>query len=357
MHAKWMVVVAAVGALCLAGGGPARADDFKRELVKGALGKSIPLMLTSAETFQARMGKVCASCHHQMIPSVAYDAARQMGFAVDEKRARAQSDFSYRFITQYAPAVQASLDGDPDPLQRLKDPIGDPRVMALPLYAQAVDGRKRDPKLETLALFMARGQAEDGRWAVGDARPPSEGSEFTATAMAVRGIRAYGPESAREELERRVAKAREWLLRKKPKSTEDKAFRLFGLKWSGADEAAIRQAADDLLDDQRDDGGWSQLPNKPSDAYATGEVLVALRESGALPAWESAYQRGAMWLGMTQQKDGSWHVSKRAVAVQPYFESGFPHGKDQYISIMATAWASAAVAYCVEPAPQRASRN
>jgi hypothetical protein len=39
-------------------------------------------------------------------------------------------------------------------------------------------------------------------------------------------------------------------------------------------------------------------------------------------------------------QDGSWHVRKRALPTQPYFESGFPNGVDQYISAAATNWAT-----------------
>ena len=40
-----------------------------------------------------------------------------------------------------------------------------------------------------------------------------------------------------------------------------------------------------------------------------------------------------------QKPDGSWHVKTRSQPIQKYFESGFPHGQDQFISISATCWA------------------
>jgi hypothetical protein len=36
------------------------------------------------------------------------------------------------------------------------------------------------------------------------------------------------------------------------------------------------------------------------------------------------------------------------VKFQPYFESGFPHGHDQWISAAATAWATMALTLAVE---------
>ena len=79
------------------------------------------------------------------------------------------------------------------------------------------------------------------------------------------------------------------------------------------------------------------------DAYATGSVLVALHEAGGLSDQHSAWLRGLGYLLQTQKPDGSWHVESRAKPIQEYFESGFPHGKDQFISAFATGWATEAL--------------
>lgn len=95
---------------------------------------------------------------------------------------------------------------------------------------------------------------------------------------------------------------------------------------------------------QRVDGGWSQLPDIESDAYATGQVLYALFTAGSISVTDPVYQKGVDYLLSTQAADGTWHVKSRAVWVQPYFESGFPYGRDQFISTAGTAWASMALA-------------
>jgi hypothetical protein len=48
--------------------------------------------------------------------------------------------------------------------------------------------------------------------------------------------------------------------------------------------------------------------------------------------------------------DGSWYVKTRALAFQPYFETGFPHGVHQSISAAATSWATMALILS-SPAP------
>ena len=106
----------------------------------------------------------------------------------------------------------------------------------------------------------------------------------------------------------------------------------------------LQAAARELLAVQRSDGGWSQEPSLESDSYATGEALTALLESGMAAPQDAAVRRGVAFLLRTQLQDGSWHVTSRAVPIQIYFESGFPHGTDQWISAVGTAWAVRALA-------------
>jgi hypothetical protein len=69
-----------------------------------------------------------------------------------------------------------------------------------------------------------------------------------------------------------------------------------------------------------------------------------------MPVADPVYQRGVDYLLRSQAADGSWHVKSRSIWLQPYFESGFPHGQDQFISAAGTAWASMALAAAVSPA-------
>ncbi|MCU0704575.1 MAG: hypothetical protein MUF18_11415, partial [Fimbriiglobus sp.] len=97
------------------------------------------------------------------------------------------------------------------------------------------------------------------------------------------------------------------------------------------------------------DGGWAQNDLRFSDAYATGSALFALHTAGGVNSKDPAFVRGLRFLLGTQLDDGTWHVRTRSRPVQVYFESGFPHGKDQFISCAATGWATAALALACEP--------
>ena len=92
-----------------------------------------------------------------------------------------------------------------------------------------------------------------------------------------------------------------------------------------------------------------------SGVYATGRALYALQVAG-VPASNTAYARGIQYLLKTQQEDGSWFVQSRALAFQPYFDAGFPHGYNQWISAAGTSWAAIALSYASGPATTVAAR-
>ena len=131
-------------------------------------------------------------------------------------------------------------------------------------------------------------------------------------------------------------------------------MRLLGLAWAGASKSEMARAVRELVALQREDGGWSGNPYLSSEAFSTGEALVALAQSGAVAAANAAYRRGLDFLLSTQYSDGSWHVRSRAIKFQPYFESGFPFGHDQWISAAGTAWAAQAIALSIRPPAVRA---
>jgi hypothetical protein len=201
---------------------------------------------------------------------------------------------------------------------------------------------------------MAARQASDGSWTAFGHRPPLEYSRIAATALAVRAMQLYGPPGLKKAFDRRMDRAREWLVKAQPASNSDQAFRLLGLAWAGAKKKWIIDQAAELIDQQRDDGGWAQVETLDSDAYATGLTLYALHHGGGLAASNEFYQRGVAYLLKTQLADGSWYVKSRSFPFQPYFESGFPHGHDQWISASATGFAAAALIDSMPPAPRGA---
>jgi squalene cyclase len=75
-----------------------------------------------------------------------------------------------------------------------------------------------------------------------------------------------------------------------------------------------------------------------------------------MKASDPVYRRGVRFLLETQRPDGSWHVKSRALGFQPYFESGYPYGHDQWVSCGGAAWATMALALSEEPKQELARR-
>src|SRR5205085_6426501 len=142
-----------------------------------------------------------------------------------------------------------------------------------------------------------------------------------ATYLSLRALRRWATPEQKDIVAKRIDAARGWLLKTPAKDTEDRVFRLWGLRAAGVDEKSLGQAVQELLRSQRPDGGWAQTPTMASDAYATGSALVVLHEAGGLATDDSAYRRGVAFLINGQQADGSWHVRSRSKPFQTYFES------------------------------------
>jgi squalene cyclase len=188
-----------------------------------------------------------------------------------------------------------------------------------------------------------RRQSADGGWRIATHRPPIESSDMEATAIGLRALQSYAPEPQKAEYAKAVERGAAWLTKAQPQTTEDHVFQLLGLAWTHARKDDIQKVARNLMALQQTDGGWGQLPTLASDAYATGQALTALAEAGSLTVTDPAYQRGVKFLLNTQLDDGSWYVRTRAIPVQPYFDSEFPHGSEQFISAAATNWATMAL--------------
>lgn len=305
--------------------GPANTPDQ-------AVTRSVPLLLRSSPAFLATATEHCASCHHQALPAMALAAARAHGFPVDPAALRQQAEQTRRIFERRREPLRQGI-GVPDRL--------DPGYL---LAGLAAAGVPKDDTTDALVHYLTLKQARDGHWRTTLHRPPMDGSPFTATALGIRALRSYGMPGRRREMDDRIRRAGRWLAANLPETTEDRTFQLLGLGWAEASSEGIRRAVNGLRALQRPDGGWAQLPTLASDAYATGQVLAALHQAGGIAASDPAYERGTRFLLRTQLADGSWFVPTRSFPVQPYFESGFPHGKAQFISCAATCWATMALA-------------
>ena len=298
--------------------------------VRAAVEKIIPGLQRADVAFLERAG--CVSCHNNSLTAMTVNAARSKRVRVNERIASDQLRRIAAFLEENG---ERGLENEGIP--------GGVDTVSYILLGMAAEKYPGDRITDIWARYLKNNQSPDGRWKCMTVRPPLESSDFQVTAASIRSLRTYGPKSQRAEYDKAVARAVQWLEKAQPASTEDHAFKILGLIWGGGSQAAIRETGKGLLGLHRADGGWGQIAALAADAYATGQALVALRESGTIAVNNAAYKRGVGYLLRTQLVDGSWYVRTRAPAFQPYFDSDFPHGPDQFISAAASNWAAMAL--------------
>jgi len=306
--------MAAVARLKAAGASDAAA-------IRQASEKAIAVLQKSGPQFVKVSG--CSSCHHQSLPQMLNGEARKRGYSIDEAVAAQQVKSA---MAMFRPLREKILDGTMVPPH--------PAIsVGYTLLGLEAEGYVPDETTAAMAICIMRTQLPDGGFPILPARAPMEASRFTAAALAIRALSVYGVNAKGS-----IDKAREWLIVSRPVTNEDKAMRLLGLAWAAAPQTDIDDAASALMAAQRPDGGWAQLAGLETDAYATGQALAALQIAGkTAPAQSIAY------LLRTQLADGSWLVRTRSNPVQPMKDSGFPHGRDQWISAAGTSWAAMAL--------------
>jgi hypothetical protein len=313
--------------------GPAvvASDDASPAAMRAAVKKGLDLLEKTSPTFVKQGG--CNSCHNQMLPAAAQAFARGRGIATGETIVQLPPEASEATAERY---VEYSIGGG-----------GGVTALGFELFAAAMDHKPADARIRAKLYFIKGMQQPEGHWLGGGSRPPLTFDDFTTTAYMIHALRTYAAPAEAADTNARIARARSWLLSNAPERTQERAFQVLGLAWSHADAAAIDGAVKSLQTSQRTDGGWSQLPALASDAYATGIALFALHEA-RMPPTHQTYRAGVKYLLSTQAADGTWHVKTRALPFQPYFESGYPYGPDQWISAAAAAYATLALSAAVD---------
>lgn len=218
------------------------------------------------------------------------------------------------------------------------------------LFDSALNNAPADAFTDAVVRVIKASQTPEGHWSTNESRrPPMNTGDFQATALAIHALKRYSPALDAATSAEAVANAVRWLEAQNPEQVQDRAFQALGLAWANASSDSTAKAARALAAQQRPDGGWSQMALMEPDAYATGQALYALRVAGKMAPTDPVYRKGVDYLLRTQAADGTWHVKSRSIWLQPYFESGFPYGQDQFISTAGTAWATMALTAAIEP--------
>ncbi len=257
-----------------------------------------------------RKERQCATCHHGTFTVWAFAEAKRAGYTVP-------ADIVTENATWYK--------------ERLKD-IEKPRdtrpgwsmvnstalnlaVMAAMLPEQTALSAD---ELKKIAGHLLRHQEPDGSWSWATAPaknrpPPFFESDEVATLLGCLALGPLVPKDSQEKSEIREARAKaaKWLADHKPtNTTQAAAYRLLAKFQNGEPQRRLQEDVDRFLARQNKDGGWPQLPDGASDAYATGQALYVLNVAG-VKSDRREVQRGVEFLTKTQNEDGSWPMVRR----------------------------------------------
>ena len=293
----------------------------------------------------------CFSCHHQALPLLAFSL---------NGRSSLNADSAEFFKAESTQAILKFTEESFEPkkaLMREGSGVGGRALTAAyGLWTLDVGNSPRTETIDAMVEYLLKTQAEDGAWEFQSHRPPAASSRMMTTAIAVYGLRAFGFEESQQPRTREaMGKAAAFADRH---TLDGSSEELIGALWldqmlsseqaltSEVAKERLAKRTDELWQRQQSDGGWGQTLEMKSDPYATGQALVMLAQLDTSSKVHelASFQNGIRYLMNTQETDGSWHVVTRAKPVQVYFDNGDPHGKDQFISMMATCWSTAALA-------------
>lgn len=310
-------------------------EPIPQSELRAAVEKALPLLEKGAVGHREQ--RTCFSCHNQGVPILALTTAQKRGLAINQEELTRQLEFIVAFLNTNK---ERFLEG--------RGTGGQVDTAGYALLALEAGGWKPDEATTAVAEYLLLFQKDQDHWKNSSDRPPTEASRFTTNYVGLLGLKAFTAEAQQERASARREQIRSWLRTAEAKDTEDHVFRLLSLKLLEEPAEAIQAEAEKLKALQRDNGGWSQLPEMEPDAYATATALYALHTAGGVATTDPLYQRGLRYLLSKQLEDGSWHVASRSKPFQKYYETGFPHGKDQFISAAASGWAATALALALE---------
>jgi N-acyl-D-amino-acid deacylase len=305
---KFVPYAAIAIGLLLANAHASRADerptDEVRKQAAAAVERGVAVVEKAARNYPTH--RKCFACHHQTLPLLAMHEARETHMQTDDVLAGEIADFTTASFRRQIDNLRAG---------------------------ENIGGKGLTVGYGLMTLHLAGTKPDD-------------------LSEAISGLKTFAVEGKDNAAQAAIEKARAWLAMAKLESNEDRVARLWGLELLGGTDAERSAARAALLATQRDEGGWGQTAEMASDAYAAGSALFVLLDSGLAPS-DPAARRAVEYLLKSQLDDGSWHVTTRAKPVQVFFDNGDPHGKDQFISISATSWATAALARSLREAAAR----
>lgn len=268
------------------------------------------LVFVEKDAAKWRDEKKCSTCHHGTMTAWVYAEALDRGFQVDPKLVADTNEWA---MTRFD---RIDLPRDERPGWSMVNSI----ALNFAAMAQAIPKQEVASKdlLQRISAHLLKHQETDGSWAWSSAPalnrpPPFFESDEVATRL---GYMALGPHVRNADGENASivtarANAAKWLKEQTPTNTTQSALLELLMRYRDGEKSdQLQPDIEKFLKRQNEDGGWGQLDDRDSDAFATGQSLYILRQLG-LDRSRPEMQRGIAFLVANQQEDGSWPMTRR----------------------------------------------
>jgi hypothetical protein len=284
----------------------AGADVVSAEQVHRTIERGLGFLERDAAKW--RQEHSCATCHHGTLTVWAYAEAQRHGFSVAAETVRQTTEWTGERLER----IDAPRDERPG-WSMVNSP-----ALYLAVMARLVPGQSAvsADQVERISMHLLRHQEQDGSWAWSSAPaknrpPPFFESDEVATRLACLALAPTGPGSPKPEVAESLKKASTWLQQTlRTETTQAQLLELMLRFRNGETREQLQPAIESILKLQQKDGGWGQIPDRDSDAYATGQTLYFLSQIG-MDSGRPEIERGRRFLVTQQLKDGSWPMVRR----------------------------------------------
>jgi hypothetical protein len=341
LYFRFCVFLAALGGLAAAVAS-GRSDetrspvptDAAATLLQGHKAAERGLRFLEKDTAEWRKERQCATCHHGTMTVWALSEAKSAGYAVSAETLADTAKWTRDRLLE-----RIDQPRDPRPGWSM---VSTPAIY-LALLGLAVPHQETVSagELNRIAGHLLRHQEADGSWAWSSAPaknrpPPVFESDEVATLLAYLALGSQVPANPKEKSAARDAreKAAAWLEKHKPSDTTQAAALRLLVRVRAVEKPPVLQTEiDRFLGRQNLDGGWGQVRDLPSDAYATGQALYVL-SLARVKRDRPEVRRAVAYLVATQKENGYWPMTSRA------HPGAKPATNPAPITHFGTAWAT-----------------
>jgi hypothetical protein len=293
---------------------------------RGAIAKAVTFLEDEGVSWMN--DRKCGSCHHAPMTIWSLNEAKNFGYAVDEASLADVTSWSFAEDDR-SKILAVNPKKEPTVLSQA------PMMLALATASIRNADDKIQAGYQRLVERVIPEQFPEGTWGLpAGGRPPLADSNeimtiWTVLALSAKDLPNEAAAATRE-------KARKWLAENpRGESHQSQITRLLLDLHFGTPRNELQPAIDRLLKLQNEDGGWSQIAERGSDAYATGQTLYVLGRAGENATNNAAVAKAQSWLVGKQQADGTWNMTPR-----PNKPGDKESEKTGPITYVGTAWAA-----------------